>query len=211
MSQFADVTKEAWGIERTCYTGTLSALVATGLFKPEWFPGQPGNGATGSTFVFTDDQGHGYILKRGTKNNLLDHGFGRVTINRYGKTVFKVCVQHTDAEIEASKAKQQSLEQAKDWQTAKAVRADKQDVVWRWKAAIRYEIANFEHLCKGEACFTDMPDVRIQGFDLERIQDAIATLRSVFMESTPVIHDVVVRSNVISIREGAHRGLKKRA
>lgn len=191
------------------YAGTMSALVATGLFRPEWFPGQPGNGVSSSTFVFTDDKGNGYMLKRGTANNQLENGFGRVSITRYGKNNFKVRKFHSVAEIKSAKAIQGAALHVEEWQMAKEARTNKATKLSQWKNAIAYKIRKFESLCTGEMVFTEMPDVRIEGDDLARVRDAVENLRRAFALAVPVIPDVVIRSNVYSIRYGAHRGLKE--
>lgn len=192
--------------ESICYEGTQDALMATGLFRLDWFPGQPGNGTTSSIFVFTDAERNGYVLKRGAKQK--ENGYGRVQVYGSG-AVRRAWVYYPPAEVARRKVLNEACSKPEDWRLAKEAHADKHDVLRRWKDAVSYEIEKFERLCTGQTYFTEMPDVRIQGDDLSRVSEAVKTLRAAFLQSTPVLPDVVIRSNVYSIRDGAHRGLKK--
>lgn len=190
-----------------CYEGTQDALMATGLFRLEWFPGQPGNGTTSSIWVFNDAERNGYKLKRGAKMKK-ENGFGRVRIFTSG-AMRRAYIFLPPPEAARRKALEEACSKPEEWKLAKEAHTDKRDILRRWKDAVSYEIGKFESLCTGEIIFTEMPDVRIQGDDLARVKDVVETLRAVFRHSTPVIPDVVVRSNVYSIRDGVHRGLKK--
>lgn len=194
-------------VDSDCYEGTQDALMATGLFRLEWFPGQPGNGSTSSIFVFTDAEQNGYILKRGAKLKK-ENGYGRVQICGSG-AMRRAWIIYPPAEAARRKALEEACSRSEEWKLAKEAHAEKRDIFGRWKDALNFEMGKFERLCTGEMYFTEMPDVRIQGDDLARVKDAVKNLRAVFQQSTPVIPDVVIRSNVYSIRDGAHRGLKK--
>ena len=98
---------------------------------------------------------------------------------------------------------------AEAWRLAKEARTDKGETLARWRNAISHRITEIERLCAGEAYFSEMPDVRIKGDDLAHVRDAVEDLRRTFALTTPEMPDVVIRSNVYSIRDGAHRGLKK--
>ena len=213
MSQWPGIHVEDWNVDWTSYEGTQDALIRTGLFFKEWFPGQPGNGAGSSTFVFLDENKQcGYIKKPGD-GRPREYGFGRVRISSSGLTfrdsTFRAWVFHPPAEVERRKLQKAACTGADEWQLAKDARVDKQGVLQRWKNVISGEIANFERLCTGERYFVAMPDVRIKGDDLARVRDAVENLRLAFAQSVPVIPDIEVRSNVYSIRDGVHRGLKK--
>lgn len=194
-------------VDSDCYEGTQDALMATGLFRLEWFPGQPGNGTTSSIFVFTDAERNGYILKRGAKLKK-ENGYGRVQIIISG-SMRRAWITLPPTEAARRKALIEASSKPEEWKLAKEAHTDKRGVLRRWKDAVNFEIGKFERLCTGEIIFTEMPDVRIQGDDLARVKDAVETLRAVFQQSNPVIPDVFIRSNVYSIRDGAHRGLKK--
>ena len=212
MSQWPGVTVEDWGDKFTIYEGKQDALLNTGLFKLAWFPGQPGNGKGSSTFVFTDAaRCNGHIKKPGD-DNPRECGFGRVRIVSTGAPtdpLYRAWIQCSPTEAKRRKLEQTMCTGSDEWQLAKDARADKRAVLQQWKNAISYEVNNFEKLCTGEMVFTEMPDVRIKGDDLARVRDAVENLRRAFALTTPEMPDVVIRSNVYSIRDGAHRGLKK--
>lgn len=208
MSKHTGLKIEEWGEDCTMYEGTQSELIDTGLFCLSWFPGQPGNGKTSSTFVFTDDtKRNGYIKKQkdGMPSN---SGYGRVNIISRGK-IYRAWMSHAPAEAERRKLERETRTDAETWRLAKEARTDKSETLARWRNAISHRIGEIERLCTGEAYFSEMPDVRIKGDDLARVRDAVETLRRTFALSTPEIPDVIVRSNVYSIRDGVHRGLKK--
>ena len=133
----------------------------------------------------------------------------RITRARPGANLYRAWVYCPPAEASRRNALREASSKPEEWQRAKEARTDKRVVLGRWKDAISYEISKFESLCTGEMVFTEMPDVRIQGDDLARVKDAVKNLRAVFQKSAPVIPDVVIRSNVYSIRDGAHKGLKR--
>lgn len=212
MSQWAGVTVENSRDGWTAYEGTQSALIATGLFCLTWFPGQPGNGVGSSTFVFTDGTKRNGYIKTPGDGMARENGYGRVRISSSGSAharVFRIWMYHPPAEVERRKLEKAACTGAVEWQLAKDARADKRAVLQQWKNAIGYEVNKFEKLCTGEMVFTEMPDVRIKGDDLARVRDAVENLRRAFAFTTPEMPDVVIRSNVYSIRDGAHRGLKK--
>lgn len=198
--------------EYATYEGKLNALLGTGLFNLEWFPGQPGNGKGSSTFVFTDaTRRNGYIKKPGDDNRR-ECGFGRVCIISTGARtdpIFRAFIQYPPAEVERRKLEKAACTGADEWQRAKDARTDKGETLARWRNAISCRITEIEDLCAGKAYFSEMPDVRIKGDDLARVRDAVENLRRAFALTTPEMPDVVIRSNVYSIRDGAHRGLKK--
>lgn len=198
--------------EYTTYEGKLDALLGTGLFKLEWFPGQPGNGKESSTFVFTDaTRWNGYIKKPGDDNRR-ECGFGRVRIISTGAPtdpLFRALIQYPPAEVERRKLEKAACTGADEWQRAKDARTDKGETLARWRNAISCRITEIEDLCAGKAYFSEMPDVRIKGDGLSRVRDAVENLRRAFALTTPEMPDVVIRSNVYSIRDGVHRGLKK--
>lgn len=211
MSQWPGVEVDE-RVEYSIYEGKLEALLGTGLFKREWFPGQPGNGKGSSTFVFTDaTQCDGYIKKPGDKNPR-ECGCGRVRILSTGAPtdpLYRVWLTPPPEEILRRKLEREACTGSEDWQAAKVAHADKSGAIARWRNAISHRIGEIERLCTGEAYFSEMPDVRIKGDDLARVRDAVETLRRTFAMTTPEIPDVIVRSNVYSIRDGVHRGLKK--
>lgn len=208
MSQWpgVSVTEFNW---YTGYDGKLDALIATGLFCLEWFPGHPGNGKTSSTFVFTDDTERNGYIKRPKARQPRESSYGYVSIRRYGQDKYYAYRYYSTAEIERRKLEKAACTGADEWQRAKDARTDKGETLALWRNAISYRIAEIERLCAGEAYFSEMPDVRIKGDDLARVRDAVESLRRAFALTTPEMPDVVIRSNVYSIRDGAHRGLKK--
>jgi len=220
MSQWPGVTVEERCAKYTIYEGKQDALLNTGLFKLEWFPGQPGNGKGSSTFVFTDEnQREGYIKKPSTKKPM-ENGCGRARIVSTGAKAdplfrvwltptFEEYIRRRTAEETRSPEEQKACTGSDEWQRAKEARTDKSETLARWRNAISHRIAEIEKLCAGEAYFSEMPDVRIKGDDLTRVRDAVENLRRAFALTIPEMPDVVVRSNVYSIRDGAHRGLKK--
>lgn len=212
MSQWPGVTVVDWSHEYIIYEGKQDALLNTGLFKLEWFPGQPGNGKGSSTFVFTDEkQRNGYIKKPSTKRPM-ENGYGRARIVSTGAQsdpFFKVWLTPTFEEKIRRSYEQKTCTGSDEWQLAKEARTDKGETLARWRNAISHRITEIERLCAGDAYFSEMPDVRIKGDDLARVRDAVENLRRAFALTTPEMPDVVIRSNVYSIRDGAHRGLKK--
>lgn len=212
MSQWPGVTVEDWGDKYTIYEGKKDALLNTGLFKLAWFPGQPGNGKGSSTFVFTDaTRCNGHIKKPGD-DNPRECGFGRVRIVSTGAPtdpLYRAWIQCSPTEAKRRKLEQTMRTGSDEWQRAKDARTDKGETLARWRNAISNRITEIENLCAGEAYFSEMPDVRIKGDDLARVRDAVENLRQAFALTTPEMPDVVIRSNVYSIRDGAHRGLKK--
>lgn len=200
--------RENW----TIYEGRQDALLNTGLFNLAWFPGQPGNCKTSSTFVFTDDtKRNGYIKTPGDKKRL-ENGLGRVRISTTGAATdpaYTAWIHHPPAEVERRKLEKAACTGADEWQRAKDARTDKGETLARWRNAISCRITEIEDLCAGKAYFSEMPDVRIKGDALGRVRDAVETLRRAFALTTPEMPDVVIRSNVYSIRDGVHRGLKK--
>lgn len=212
MSQWPGVTVNDWSHEYIIYEGKQDALLNTGLFKLEWFPGQPGNGKGSSTFVFIDESQRFGIIKKPGDGNPREYGFGRVRIVSTGAPtdpLFRVWLTPPPEEILRRRLEKKTCTGPDEWQLAKEARADKGEVFARWRNAISYEIGKLEKLCTGEMVFTEMPDVRINGNDLARVRDAVENLRRAFALTTPEMPDVVIRSNVYSIRDGAHRGLKK--
>lgn len=194
------------------YEGKLDALLGTGLFKIDWFPGQPGNGKGSSTFVFTDaNRCNGHIKKPGD-DKPRECGFGRVRIVSTGAPtdpLFRAWIQYPPAEAKRRELDRKACTGPDEWLRAKEARTDKLETLARWRNAISHRITEIEKLCAGEACFSEMPDVRINGEDLASVHNAVETLKRAFALTTPKIPDVVICSNVYSIRDGAHQGLKK--
>ena len=211
MSQWLDVSVSEHD-EYAIYEGKLEALLGTGLFKLDWFPGQPGNGKGASTFVFTDaTRCNGHIKKPGDQNPR-ECGFGRVNIVSSGAPtdpLFRAWMRYPPAEVKRRKLEQKSCTGSGEWQRAKDARTEKGETLARWRNAISYRITEIEKLCAGEMYFSEMPDVQIKGDDLAHVRDAVENLRRAFALTIPEMPDVVIRSNVYSIRDGAHRGLKK--
>ena len=211
-SQSPGIKIEEWHDYSTMYEGKQATLIASGLFRAEWFPGQPGNGKSSTCFVFTDDtRRNGYIKKPGDKMPR-ENGFGRVRIISTGTAadpLFRAFIQHPPTEVARRKLEREACTGRNEWQLAKEAHSDKGEVFAGWRNAISYEIGKLEKLCTGEIVFTAMPDVRIKGDGLARVRDAVENLRRAFALTTPEMPDVVIRSNVYSIRDGAHRGLKK--
>lgn len=68
MSQWPGVSvDEGWRGEWTAYEGSQEALIATGLFCLDWFPGQPGNGTTSALAVCE-------LRGRGPERTFTGHG-----------------------------------------------------------------------------------------------------------------------------------------
>ena len=212
MSDYPGVKVDDWCDKWIAYEGRQDALIDTGLFCLAWFPGQPGNGKGSSVFVFTDEtRRNGYIKKPGDKKPR-ENGYGRVTIATTGAAKdpkYRAWLHYPPAEAERRKLQRETCTGSDEWQLAKEARTDKGEVFARWRNAISYRIDELENLCVGKAYFSEMPDVQIKGDDLTRVRDAVENLRRVFALTTPEMPDVVIRSNVYSIRDGAHRGLKK--
>ena len=200
---------EDWNEDWTAYEGAQSELIETGLFCLEWFPGQPGNGKTSSTFVFTDDTKRNGYIKHRKDGKPRENGYGRACITGCGPQKRRAYIYHPPAEVAHRKLQRETRTDAEAWQLAKEARTDKAGALSRWRNAISHRITEIEKLCAGEAYFSEMPDVRIKGGDLARVHDAVENLRRTFALTTPAMPDVVIRSNVFSIRDGAHRGLKK--
>lgn len=208
MSKHTGLEVSDWNESWTAYEGTQSELIATGLFCLSWFPGQPGNGKTSSTFVFTDDTKRNGYIKKPKARDPRENGYGRVCIVSRGKS-YRAWLHHPPAEVERRKLERETRTDAEAWRLAKEARTDKGETLARWRNAISHRITEIEKLCAGEAYFSEMPDVRIKGDDLNRVRDAVENLRRAFALTTPEMPDVVIKSNVYSIRDGAHRGLKK--
>lgn len=209
MNQWPGVTVEDWNSDWTAYEGTQDALISTGLFCLAWFPGQPGNGKTSSTFVFTDDTKRNGYIKHPKDGKPRENGYGRACITGCGPEKRRAWIHHPPAEVASRKLQHETRTDAETWRLAKEARTDKGETLARWRNSISYRIAEIERLCAGEAYFSEMPDVRIKGDDLARVRDAVESLRRAFALTSPEMPDVVIRSNVYSIRDGAHRGLKK--
>ena len=198
--------------EYAIYEGKLEALLGTGLFKREWFPGQPGNGKGSSTYVFIDERQLSAIIKKPGDGTALEYGFGRVRIQSTGAPtdpLFRAWLRYPPAVLKRRKLEREACTRSEEWQAAKVAHADKSGAIARWRNAINTRIGEILMLCTGEVYFSEMPDVRIKGDDLARVRDAVETLKHTFALTTPEIPDVIVRSNVYSIRDGVHRGLKK--
>ena len=65
--------------------GTPEVITGFGLCKPEWLPGEPGNGATSQTVVFEDDgprliRGKGGKRSKAPRINIRAWGSGRRTV-----------------------------------------------------------------------------------------------------------------------------------
>lgn len=208
MSKHTGLKIEEWHDGCTIYEGTQSELIDTGLFCLSWFPGRSGNGKTSSTFVFTDDTKRNGYIKQQKDGKPLNSGYGRANIISRGK-IYRAWMYHAPAEAERRKLERETRTDAETWRLAKEARTDKGETLARWRNSISYRIAEIERLCAGEAYFSEMPDVRIKGDDLVRVRDAVESLRRAFALTTPEMPDVVIRSNVYSIRDGVHRGLKK--
>ena len=208
MSKHSGLKIEEWHDGCTIYEGTQSELIDTGLFCLSWFPGQPGNGKTSSTFVFTDDTKRNGYIKHPKDGKLLNSGYGRANIISRGKS-YRAWIHHPPAEVARRKLERETRTDAEAWRLAKEARTDKGETLARWRNEISHRIAEIEKLCAGEAYFSEMPDVRIKGDDLAHVRDAVENLRRAFALTTPEMPDVVIRSNVYSIRDGVHRGLKK--
>ncbi len=86
MSKHTGLKIEEWHDGFTVYEGTQSKLIDTGLFCLSWFPGQPGNGKTSSTFVFTDDTKRNGYIKKPKARHPRENGYGRVCIVSSGNT-----------------------------------------------------------------------------------------------------------------------------
>ena len=92
----APVRVESWGTSHWVCRGTVAALVAAGLLRPEWCPGIPGNGKSRQAVLF-DSTGPG-LLVGGHKGRRLKEA--HITVCRYSARAFSVEIPMTPEQVE---------------------------------------------------------------------------------------------------------------
>lgn len=72
------------------YRGTRDQLISTGLVKPEWFPGQPGNNKVIQTIILEPD--HPRLIKSRGRSEKANREYTQIQISVCGKNLF--CLFH---------------------------------------------------------------------------------------------------------------------
>lgn len=185
--------------------GRAEALIACGLVKQCWLPGNPGNGKTLQSLIFLED-GTAQLLKPKSRLALQDIGFGALHISKSGN-IYHVVKFLEKGELERRKAASAKESEQETWQLAKQVHTQP-DLTARWKNGVMHHIDQAERLIEGRLVFTDFPDIGIQSADVEAAKRAIAELRDILRWASPKIKDRVQRNNVVSLNDAAFRFMK---
>ncbi len=189
------------------YYGKAPALIASGLLKPEWLPGEAGNGKTAQSVVFHAD-GTAALLPARARLKSFDAGYGALSIQKSGR-IFHVWRYWTKEEIARKATEKQESQARETWLAAKEA-ANQNNFSRRWKDGVLHHICQAERLIEGKIVFTDFPDVGMAESDIESAKRIIAELKNLLSWATPTIRKKVqIRSNVFSLNEAAFRNMRK--
>ncbi len=191
----------------TSYSGKAPALIDSGLIKPEWLPGEAGNGKTSQSVVFLAD-GTARLLPVRSQFKSFDAGYGGLRIHKSG-AIYHIWRYWTEEERAKKTAERQEAEERETWLAAKEA-ASQSNFPRRWKDGVLHHIRQAEMLIEGRMVFTDFPDVGLVESDIESAKRIIADLKNLLSWVTPTIKNKVqIRSNVFSLNDAAFRNMRK--
>lgn len=189
------------------FKGRAESLVAAGVVKHEWIPGQLDN-AKSMTSIVLDAEGSGVVQPRNTRRNPDGTEFGSVYITKSG-SLFHVLRCKSKKDREAAEAMRNSACARETWQISKDLHREERHFPSEWKQALTGETKRIEDLVKGRMVYSGFPDIDLSDIDRKAILDAIDNLKEAISSSTPFVKKAAqTNGNVISLADRAHSGLR---
>lgn len=203
INEFAPGVRQVYDhAEHGVFIGKQDKLVACGLVRAEWFPGQPGNARTMLT-VLLGANGCWEILKPRLRGASYDKGFGYIQITKQGGSFVVSKTWDKDERDRRERAEANCTEQ-ETWKAAKAARLEA-DPADAWRKGVLSRLKEVEDLAKGDRFFTDIPDIRLRARDQKVILRFLADLVAAVERSEPALRDIISNENIVSISAAAYR------
>ena len=206
--QFAPGVELEEYYDRSVFNGTPSALVAAGVLKQGWLPGEPGNQKTTANIVL-DAEGSGVVLPSHSQVKKCEGDFGFLRIWKSGNLIH-VHKFRPREEREQKEAENRVSCTKETWQVHKDFSTQQRDFPGEWKGAVAYELERITNLVNGRAVYEGFPDIEMTEEDRRAIHEAAAHLVSAIKSSTPFVRPSrQATGNVICLADLAHRGMRK--
>ncbi|MBD5805330.1 hypothetical protein AZOA_47830 [Azoarcus sp. Aa7] len=112
---------------------------------------------------------------------------------------------NAEEQAQLDELRQQS-EQRQTWETAKAIRQDR-DFIGDWKTAILKRIDEMEALIGGRRYFTGLPEIGLRVREQKPILAALAEAKQRVEFCSPQYKDAIRKDNVYSLNGEAYLGM----
>lgn len=190
------------------FEGHAAPLMAAGVIKKHWLPGEPGNGK-GATLVVFDAEGDGIVAPPKSRGEKCEGDFGYLKILKSGN-LFHVRKYRPKMERERREAARLAACTNETWRISKDLALQRRDYPAEWKYGAVNEARRVENLVNGLACFDGFPDVALAETDRRSILDALAHLIKTINASTPFVKKAIqTDGNVIRLADRVRQGMRK--
>ena len=190
------------------FNGTPSALVAAGVLKQGWLPGEPGNQKSSANIVL-DAEGNGVVLPPRSRVEKCEGDFGFLRIWKSGSRL-RVQKQRPREEREQKEAENRVSCTKETWQVHKDFSTQQRDFPGEWKGAVAYEVERITNLVNGRAFYEGLPDIEMTEEDRRAVLAAAGQLVSAIKSISPFVKtSKQATGNVICLADLAHRGMRK--
>ena len=188
--------------------GRIDAFLDYGLISEDWLPGAPGNNKTSQIVLLMPD-GRAAL---GTWQGGAPKGFPSIRLQRISAVGLNVRMSYSEPEqaeydnfCELQKQKEAEKEALEAWNKAKKAHDPEEDFPNRWRSAVNRKLKEVAQLIDGSRVFTDFPELRLTGQELDEAKEAAATLERLISLSHPTIPITKVRGNVVGLDGKAYR------
>lgn len=206
--QYAPGVEFSEGECTTVFEGRAAPLVAAGVIKQSWLPGEPGN-AKSSTSVVLDGEGNGIVLPPKSRGKKCDVGFGYLQIRKSG-SLFRVIRGKTKKDKERQEAERLAARASETWAISKELSRQQRDYAGEWKRGTALKAREVGNLANGTACFSGLPNIELGETDRKAILEAVDRLVVAINQSAPFVKPAKqVDDNVIRLADHAHRGMRQ--